>query len=74
MAEEEMSFVHTLAIVLNARRDSDIYQQIYNKDNLVKKIKPDPEPKNVEELQEKGRRSTFSRKSSTRTTQNSFKD
>lgn len=35
MADEEMSSVHTLAIVLNCRETSDLYQQIYSKENLT---------------------------------------
>ena len=38
MAEEEMSFVHTLAIVLNARKDSEIYKQVYSTENLISKM------------------------------------
>lgn len=35
MAEEEMSSVHTLAIVLNCRQGTDIYEQIYNDKDLI---------------------------------------
>ena len=35
MAEEEITSVHTLAIVLNCRESSDLYQQIYATENIL---------------------------------------
>lgn len=63
MAEEEMSSVHTLAIVLNCRETSDIYQQIYSKENLITQLTVNHNDKVEEEAQDRKRSSTRSRRS-----------
>ena len=56
MAEEEMSSVHTLAIVLNCREGSDIYEEIYSKENLISSMTINY-PDRVEEENDERRRS-----------------
>ena len=45
MADDCMRYVHTLAIVLNCRKESDLYKKLYSKDEFDPDYVTEPEMK-----------------------------